>query len=130
MATQILYLLTSRTSSAQRSHFALWIPSTANPKKGTSIEVLGTPLTGYGLEFKRNYSLDGHTGQGCSIIPIGEVDTVNVAGSTDGSDDGAPTTTDCVPRGNIERVASQMLPPGVCESVFGPVNDVSRPHHG
>lgn len=55
---------------------------------------------------------------------------MNVAGSTDGSDDGAPTTTDCVPRGNIERVASQVLPPGVCESVFGPVNDVSRPHHG
>lgn len=80
MATQTLYLLTSRTSSTQRSHFALWIPSTANPKKGTSIDVVGTPLTGYGLEFKRNYSLDGRTGQGCSIIPIGEVDEVNVAG--------------------------------------------------
>ena len=119
MSTRTLYLLTTRTSSAQRSHFALWIPSTAKPKKGTSIDVVGTPLTGYGL--------DGHTDQGCSIVPIGEVDAVNTVDSTGGSDNGAPTTTNCIPKGNIEIAASQVPPPGVSNSIFAAVKDLDNP---
>jgi hypothetical protein len=58
MATK-LYLLTYPTRASRingtRTHWALFIVPEPMQTSGTLIQVLGTPFTGYALEFKRNY---------------------------------------------------------------------------
>ncbi|KND87420.1 hypothetical protein TOPH_07924 [Tolypocladium ophioglossoides CBS 100239] len=65
MAQRPVWLAKSRGSKSQRSHFAIFIPNAADATKdpnvrsdsckGTLIHVVGTPMNGYGHEFKRNY---------------------------------------------------------------------------
>ena len=50
-----LYLISYRNVSSQCAHFVIWVPSAAQPEKGTLIHVVGAPMGGYKLEFKRNY---------------------------------------------------------------------------
>src|SRR6266480_6414785 len=40
-----------------RAHWAILVPESGSSTKGTVIHVVGTPFTGYGLEFKRNYDV-------------------------------------------------------------------------
>ena len=51
-----LYLIKYRQASTQRAHFAIFVPSAANAQVGTLIHVVGAPMAGYQLEFKRNYN--------------------------------------------------------------------------
>jgi hypothetical protein len=59
--TRPIHLLVFPTRASKingtRSHWALFIPYTTDSSVGKLIQVLGTPFTGYGLEFKRNYNL-------------------------------------------------------------------------
>lgn len=57
MASRTVSLIAYRNAATQRAHFAIFIPSAANQDLGTLIHVIGAPMAGYQLEFKRNYSL-------------------------------------------------------------------------
>ena len=76
-------------------------------------------MTGYHLEFKRNYSPVNDTQEHFSLIRLGEIDTENIVDpNTD------IKSTDFEPQGNIEIAASQISPPGISENFLAPVNDV------
>lgn len=60
-----VYLAVFRRSEAKRARFAIFIPNAGSaakdpnnrsiPCRGTLIHVVGTPVSGYGHEFRRNY---------------------------------------------------------------------------
>jgi hypothetical protein len=56
-----LYILVFPTRASKmngtRSHWAIFIPGIFNTSIGMLIQVLGTPFTVYGLEFRRNYNI-------------------------------------------------------------------------
>lgn len=76
-------------------------------------------MMGYILEFKRNYSFVD-SAERYITVPIGDIDSANIVDSTDGV-----KSSDSMPRGNIEIVASQVPTPGMSENFLAPVNDVS-----
>ncbi|KAJ5407925.1 hypothetical protein N7509_001808 [Penicillium cosmopolitanum] len=118
MTSRTIYLVSSRNAESQRAHFAIFVPAATEPDQGTLIEAVGAPMTGYILEFKRNYSLINDTQEHYSLIQLGEVDAENIVD--------APTDIKCTdyqPRGNIEIAASQVTPPGISENFLAPVND-------
>lgn len=123
MTMRTLYLISYRNVSSQRAHFAIWVPSAAQPEKGTLIHVVGAPMAGYKLEFKRNYRYAA-TRQSYEIFPIGQVHSANIVDSTD--DD---QKEDSDPKGNIEIAAAQVPPPRISQNIMAPVNDVSIAHH-
>lgn len=55
--TRTIYLL-SYTALRSARHWAIFIPNANSPTKGKVINVTGSPFTGFGLEFKRNYDLE------------------------------------------------------------------------
>lgn len=128
--TRTLHLITSRNSSKQRAHFGIFVPSGADPDTGTVIHVVGAPMAGYMLEFKRNYSptkAAAEEGQQHEIIyPIGEVSASNIVDSTDNEQ-----SRDNSPRDTLEREAAMVPPPRISENFRAPVNNVSEvvEHH-
>lgn len=78
-------------------------------------------MTGYQLEFERNYHHDPHKNDGCEICPIGQVDSSNVVDAPD-----QRQTKDCKPQGNLEIAASHVPAPGISENFMAPVNDVNK----
>lgn len=119
MATRTIYLISFRNSPSQRAHFAIFVPSAADPNRGTLIHAVGAPMAGYILEFKRNYS-PAMTQQRHETFPIGQVYSSNIVDSVD-----TAMTKDSTPRGNIEIAASQVPTPGISQNFMAPVNDVS-----
>ncbi|CAG7947003.1 unnamed protein product [Penicillium olsonii] len=119
MATRTIYLLTWRSFSSQRAHFSIFVPSAAD-QKGTLIHVIGTPMTGYSLEFRRNFSLTTPPRHQC-MLPIGKTDACNISDPVH-----ATETTDSSPRGKIEIAASQVPAPGINENFMAPVNDTTN----
>ncbi|KAI2793095.1 hypothetical protein POX_b03143 [Penicillium oxalicum] len=117
MATRTIYLVSYRNTPSQRAHFAVFVPSAADPKRGTLIHAVGAPMAGYILEFKRNYSPD-LTQRRHETFAIGQVHSSNIIDSTD-----TAITKDSTPRGNIEIAASQVPTPGVSQNFMAPVND-------
>ena len=75
-------------------------------------------MTGYMLEFKRNYS-PADTLEPYTLIPIGNVNDCHIIDST--TDE---KRTDYTPTGNIEIAASEVPTPGISENFLAPVNDV------
>ena len=122
MAIRTVYLVSARNTPWQRAHFSIFVPSagTANPALGTIIHVVGAPMAGYSLEFKRNYapelSNEPHT-----MVPIGSVDESNIVDHAS-----ADTTIYSTPRGNLEIAASRIPPPRISQNFMAPVNDVSE----
>jgi hypothetical protein len=55
--THTIYLLSFSATRGAR-HWAIFIPNANSSTKGKVIHVTGSPFTGFGLEFKRNYDLD------------------------------------------------------------------------
>jgi hypothetical protein len=108
-----------RNNPSQRAHFAIFVPSAAEPKRGTLIHAVGAPMAGYILEFKRNYS-PILTQQRHETFPIGQVYSSNIVDATD-----TAMTKDSTPRGNIEVAASQVPTPGISQNFMAPVNDVN-----
>lgn len=117
MATRTVYLISARNTSFQRAHFSTFVPSAANPDRGTKIHAVGAPMAGYVLEFKRNYnpSLDPHD----QTFPIGQVHSSDIVDSPD-----AAPSIDSTPRGKIELAATQIPTPGINQNFMAPVNDV------
>ncbi|KAL9114743.1 MAG: hypothetical protein Q9227_001422 [Pyrenula ochraceoflavens] len=119
MSTRTVSLISSRNTPAQRAHFAIFVPS-AIPDMGTVIHVVGTPMTGYQLEFKKNYQ-PRLSPEPYTIHQIGQVNVQHI---------GDPTTTtpsiDSTPIGALELAASQISAPRVSQNFLAPVNDITN----
>lgn len=120
MSTRTLHLVAFRQSARQRTHFAIFVPSDANSTTGTLIHVVGIPMTGYTLEFKRNYCPEG-SNQPYTTTPIGQVYSNLIVDSVT-----TVRSADDRPNGNIEVVASQVPPPRISANFLQPVNVVSH----
>jgi Family of unknown function (DUF6540) len=118
--TRPLHLLVFPTRASKingtRSHWAIFIPSPTKPTVGKLIQVLGTPFTGYGLEFKRNYNLSAITEKFEKVL-LGEVDENWVENEAADS----KTSTDVNPRDEIERLAKRVEVPGVSKEPVNPL---------
>jgi hypothetical protein len=119
MATRTLYLARYPKVTG-RAHLAIFVPSAADAEVGTLIHVVGAPMMGFQLVFKRNYP--PHDPQeACQTVPIGEIDSAYIA-------EDPPHITrsiDDAPKDRIEQVASQCPPPGVSKDFMAPINEVS-----
>lgn len=122
MPNRTIYLISFRSSAGQRAHFGVFVPSPANVQVGTLIHVAGSPMAGYRLEFKRNYSLTA-TNTPKTMFPIGEIAEQHILHSTNSA-----RSSDNTPRGDLERAASQIPPPGISQNPMVPVNNVSKGH--
>lgn len=127
MATRTVSLLTYRLTPTQRAHFAIFIPYASNDDVGTIIQVVGAPMAGFQLEFKRLYAI-ALTPQPYMRYPIGQIDSQFIADDPDNVPT-APTTPiiDSIPKSAVELAASHVRPPGISQNFMAPVNDVSRP---
>ena len=115
-----VHLVSDRQASFQRAHFSLFVPSATDPTKGTVIRVVGAPMAGYALEFKRNHS-PASIPHSHKICPIGQVASAHIVDSTDPA---AAASIDCQPKGDIEIAAAQVPPPGLSRNFLAPVDDV------
>ena len=117
-----IFLISFRGMVKQRAHFAIFVPSRANTEVGTMIHVVGAPMAGFKLEFKRNYS-PAATKQKHEIFRIGSVEQNHIQEHA-----GTERSTDDTPKGDMERVASQLPPPKKSHNFLAPVNNVSEGH--
>ncbi|PMD52752.1 uncharacterized protein K444DRAFT_572203 [Hyaloscypha bicolor E] len=121
--TRPIHLLVFPTRASKingtRSHWALFIPYTTDSSVGKLIQVLGTPFTGYGLEFKRNYNLTLIT-EKLEKVFLGEVAEKWVQADDDEAGDGK-TITDVTPRDEIERLAKRIEVPGISKEPLNPL---------
>jgi hypothetical protein len=126
MAPRTVSLVTYRISPSQRAHFAIFVPSSSNNDAGTIIHVVGAPMAGFQLEFKRHYAIT-LTQRPYMRYPIGQIDSKYLA---DDSDNIPITATlpirDSTPKDAVEIAASQIPPPGISRNFMAPVNDVSQ----
>lgn len=122
MPPRAIYLVTSRNSPSQRAHFSIFVPSVACSTIGTSIHVVGAPMMGYQLEFKRNHALSSNE-EPYETVLLGHVDSQHIADSLKES---SSMYVDHTPRSDLEIAASQIPAPRVSENFMAPVNDVSK----
>lgn len=80
-------------------------------------------MTGYILEFKRNYSPSEDSTEKYTMIEIGHVESENIVDSTS-----TGKCSDGIPKGNLEIAASQIPTPGISDNFLAPVNDVRTRH--
>lgn len=126
-----LFLAKYRPSTRSRAHFAILVPNPSTPiidldlhtRQGkqflcTVINVVGTPMSGYGLEIERNFDANGSR-ELTEVIPIGHVGPELVE---------EPATKafkkEYVPTSGLEILASKVPPPGKSADFLAPVNDV------
>ncbi|TVY64166.1 hypothetical protein LSUE1_G008407 [Lachnellula suecica] len=95
-----------------RAHWALFVPSSSAETKGTLIQVLGTPFTGYGLEFKRGYDLESVREKFQKHV-LGDIEERWVA-DADGNG------VDIQPRDEVEKWAKRIEVPGVHKEPLNP----------
>jgi hypothetical protein len=114
MTPRTIYLLSLRQAASQRAHFAIFVPSAINPQKGSLINVVGAPMTGFSHQFERGYDPD-IAQQDYEMWPIGEVDSSHIA---DWPDDVRAIHTD--PKGDMEIAACQVPAPGLSENFMAP----------
>ncbi|KAJ5232652.1 hypothetical protein N7468_005608 [Penicillium chermesinum] len=120
MPSRTISLISSRKSASQRSQFAIFVPNASNADEGTLIQAAGAPMTGYALEFKRNYCPeDGE--EEFTVFPIGETDSAHIVDSPPGV-----KSTDRSPQGDLETAAAEISTPGVCENFLAPVTDFNN----
>lgn len=86
----------------------MFIPSLTSPTIGKVIQAVGTPYTGYGLEFKRNYDLDQETRKFQKIF-IADVADDQVGDKLGDS----KVTSDVDAQDVLEKEAKKIQPPGV-----------------
>ncbi|OJI90981.1 hypothetical protein ABZX51_004481 [Aspergillus tubingensis] len=122
MPPRAIYLVTSRNSPSQRSHFSIFVPSVAFSNIGTSIHVVGAPMMGYQLEFKRNHALSSNE-EPYETVLLGYVDSQHITGSPIES---SSMFVDHTPRDDLEIAASQIPAPRVSENFMAPVNDTTN----
>ncbi|CAI7571668.1 unnamed protein product [Penicillium bialowiezense] len=110
-----------REIPTQRAHFSIFVPSATDSTIGSVIHVIGAPMAGYKLQFKRRWSRIG-TKRRHEMIPIGEARSSDIVDSPED----APFSEDTTPQGNIEVAASLILAPGRNENFLAPVNDTTN----
>lgn len=93
--------------------------STAEFTIGKVIHVTGTPFTGYGLEFKRNYDL-ASTGRGWKKYLLAVIDDRHVSVTEASGDDDGKFSVDVTPRDELERQALRIDPPGPSAEPLNP----------
>lgn len=126
MAPRIVSLVAYRLSPNQRAHFAVFVPSASNNDFGSIIHVVGAPMAGFQLEFKRQYAIT-LTQRPYTREPIGQIDSQYLADDLfDTSTISSTPIRDSTPKCEIELVASQIPPPGISQNFMAPVNDVSN----
>jgi hypothetical protein len=118
MSTRTLYLVIYPGQHGQRAHFGIWVPYGEDDPEGTVIHVVGTPMAGFSLEFKRKYD-PAETSRSPNLVPIGSVLAQHVHVFQ------GKIRKDTTPRGNLELVAAQVQPPRASANFLAPVNDVS-----
>ncbi|KAI9835729.1 MAG: hypothetical protein M1819_001907 [Sarea resinae] len=121
MSTHTVYLVTCRNDAKQRAHFSIFIPQEADPERGSLIEVIGAPMVGYRLEFRRAYRL-ADTPQRYTLVPLGLVQAQHMQyppALEEGSDE-------TVPKNDMERAASAVPPPRISQNFMAPVNDTTN----
>ncbi|KAM5441476.1 hypothetical protein MferCBS31731_003547 [Microsporum ferrugineum] len=99
MAPRNIALIAFRNAATQRAHFAIFIPSATDQDTGTLIHVVGAPMAGYQLAFKRNYSIVS-TNQQYTRHEIGRIDSRYIV---DAADD--LRVIDSTPKGAVEIAA-------------------------
>ncbi|KAF2873989.1 hypothetical protein BDV95DRAFT_604205 [Massariosphaeria phaeospora] len=119
MATRTIFLIIYPGQPNQRAHFGVWVPYKEDGVEGTVIHVVGAPMAGFSLEFKRRYR-PTETHRLTQLVAIGSVD-VQYLHDFEG-DMGSDTT----PRGGIELVAAQVQPPRASVNFLEPVNDTTN----
>ncbi|KAF1359465.1 hypothetical protein EJ07DRAFT_166039 [Lizonia empirigonia] len=119
MATRTIFLIIYPGQPGQRAHFGIWVPYQESGSTGTVIHVVGAPMVGFALEFKRAYS-PTETKRRLQLVPIGSVDAQNV------HDYSGERGEDITPRGNLELVAAQVQPPRASANFREPVNDTTN----
>ncbi|PYH63598.1 uncharacterized protein BO88DRAFT_447520 [Aspergillus vadensis CBS 113365] len=122
MPPRAIYLVTSRNSPSQRAHFSIFVPSVACSTIGTSIHVVGAPMMGYQLEFKRNHALSSNE-EPYETVLLGYVDSQHI---TDSPTESSSMFVDHTPRNDLEIAASQTPAPRVSENFMAPVNDTTN----
>lgn len=98
-----------------RAHWAILVPQVGSEVKGTVIQVTGTPFTGYGLEFKRNYDLSTEE-RAFRKLPLAMVDEKYI-------NDVQPAgqTSDVTPQDALEKEAKKIDPPTASPEPLNPV---------
>ncbi|KAL4960401.1 uncharacterized protein BDV14DRAFT_145804 [Aspergillus stella-maris] len=116
-----IYLLTSRQSPRQRSHFAIFIPSPSTPSTGTLINVVGAPMAGFYHEFKRGYNPERDSIEPYKTHTLGNVRDSHIF---DSPEDVRRTETE--PKGDLERAAVQIPAPRASENFLAAVNETTN----
>lgn len=82
MGPRILQLISERESTRQRAHFGILVAAANTPNKGTLIHVVGAPMMGYMLQFRRNFDpTDDNNRKTCTAFPLCHVDETHVVDS-------------------------------------------------
>ncbi|KAI1905855.1 hypothetical protein LOZ12_005065 [Ophidiomyces ophidiicola] len=124
MAPRTISLIAFRNSPSQRAHFAIFVPSASNAEFGTLIHVIGAPMAGYQLEFKRGYNL-ATTHQLYTQVSIGGIDSQHISDLPANLSAGI-AIKDSIPKCSMEVAATQVLPPRISENFLAPVNDTTN----
>jgi hypothetical protein len=119
MSTRTIYLVAFRESASQRAHFSIFVLSAGDPYRGTLIHVVGMPMRGNTLEFKRNYC-PSESRQANFMTSIGDVYEQYIVDSPSDSHG-----KDSTPINNLQDAAIQAPAPGPSQNFMAPVNDVS-----
>ena len=97
--------------------YQIFIPCIVNTSLGKLIQVLGTPFTGYGLGFGRNYNMST-IAETFEKVLLGEVSEKWIE---KGEEENHKTSTDVNPRDEIERLAKRVEVPGVSREPLNPL---------
>jgi hypothetical protein len=119
MSSCTLFLVSFRQIARERAHFAIFVPIDDGGERGTLIHVVGTPVSGFTLQFERNWR-PSMTNRHFERVELGAVLVTNISNYADGS-----RFTDDRPQGRLETEATRVQPPGISQSILAPVDGVS-----
>lgn len=139
-----VYLIKVRYNAEVRWHFGILIPNSGtwlkhldlrpghkkkkSPFLGTVIHVAGSPVTGYELEFKRNFDANACPDALREVVRIGKIHTALILDPY--GKETAPPNGDVVseetPRCPLEKIAMQIDVPDRCTDLDEPINNVSQ----
>lgn len=121
MTRPIFLLVYPTINQRTAAHWAIFIPYLNEVTIGKVIHAVGTPFTGFGVEFKRNYDY-ATTGRRVEAMPLGEVsddDVVDVRG------DGA-LSIDITVHDRLEREARRVDAPVASRTPLDPSVSYAR----
>nr|POE48871.1 hypothetical protein CFP56_38968 [Quercus suber] len=131
MSNRSVYLAKYRLNANQRAHFAIFIPNATSDQanlsqnfrksscKGTIIHVVGEPImSGYALEFKRNYECSSSRDLQ-ALVFLGYVLAAHVCNPAN-----PQYVKESTPRSLLEREAATIPPPPRGQDIRAPIDGV------